>query len=585
MRRALLTLPAILVSVAFASAAQAPPPAASGHLVHVDVFATDERGRSIDNLTTGDFELREEGASQTLDTVQFVRAERGDARVFAVFMDEYHVTPGANSDSARAALRDFVDREITPNDLLVVMKPLDSLFAIRFSTDRDAARQAIDSFEGRKGEYEPRNGYERNYIAGTPTRIESARIQVVCAAINALAVQMGGLTDHRKTLIVVSEGLGSPERRRGQEYLATRDTVIRSANRANVAIYPVDPRASGAFAGADGDALRQLATETDGEAIAGALDAGLRRAGTDAGMYYLLTYRTRQPDDGKFHEVAVRTTRTGIRLRARKGFVAASPDAALRAELLAHANDPKPPQPREPAPHVSALIRPWFGMSRSGVGKARVTFVWEPASRVPGDRSQMPVRLVLTALAADGSVLFEGSVAATGPAAVEQPGATPARAVFDAPAGRVKLRMSIQDAAARVLDVDVRDLAIRELKGDVAIGTPEVLRARNAREFRTLDDQAAVPVASREFSRTERLLIRFSAYGPPDAQPEISATLMSATGQAMRDLTVAPASAPGGENAVDLPLASLATGEYFVEVRATGPAGDARDRIRFRVTP
>src|SRR5206468_4803811 len=113
------------------------------------------------------------------------------------------------------------------------------------------------------------------------------------------------------------------------------------------------------------------------------------------------------------------------RLRARRGFVAASRDDALRATLLAHANDPKPATPPEPAPHVSPLIRPWFGVSRGTRGTSRVTFVWEPASRVPGDRGvrSSPARLVLTARAADGAVLFDGPVAATGPGVVNEPGA------------------------------------------------------------------------------------------------------------------------------------------------------------------
>jgi hypothetical protein len=173
-------------------------------------------------------------------------------------------------------------------------------------------------------------------------------------------------------------------------------------------------------------------------------------------------------------------------------------------------------------------------------------------------------------------------VAPTGPAAIDEPGITPARAVFDIKPGRLRLRMSIQDATSRVLDVDVRDLSIRDLKGDVAIATPAVLRARNAREFKTLDADAAVPVASREFSRTERLLIRFQAYGPAGATPALSAKLLSRMGHAMRDLTIAPAA--HGENAIDLPLAGLAAGEYMIELTATTPAGNAKDRIGFRVT-
>ena len=608
MRGALAVVLTTAISTGLTAQPPSPPPSASpGHLVHLDLIATDARGRVVDDLKPAEIELREEGTPQTLESVRFIgepgspdgtpapirsvederaAATSGDARLFAIFFDEYHVSAGASTDRAREALLRFVDRDLTPGDLVVVMKPLDSIFAIRLTRDRDAARQSIQTAAGRKGAYEARNPYERNFIAGTPVRIEGIRNQVAWSAINALAVHMGGLADIRKTLIVVSESIGGPDRRRGQEYLATRDTVVRSANRANVAIYTVDPSET-TDAATDADPLRTLAGETDGAAIAGDLDAGLHRASADSNRYYLLTYRSARPDDGRFHEIQARVTRPGIRLRARKGYVAPSPDDTLRATLLAHANDPKPAAPLEPAPHVSPLIRPWFGIARGPTGKARVTFVWEPAARVPGDRGVVknPARLVFTARAGDGTVLFDGPVAATGPATIDEPGATSARAVFDMPPGRLRLRMSIQDVTSRVLDTDIRDISIRELKGDVAIGTPEVLRARNAREFRTLETDSAVPVASREFSRTERLLIRFPAYAPEGDRPTVSARLLSRLGQPMRDLTVAAVPGDDGEHAIDLPLAGLAAGEYVVEVEAATSSGEAKDRVGFRVTP
>src|SRR5262249_55943308 len=154
---------------------------------------------------------------------------------------EYHVDAGENTDRVRHALLQFVDRELTPADLAVVLKPLDSLMTIRVTHDRQTIRQSIESFDGRRGDYAPRNAYERNYIAGTPARIEAARTQVALSAINALAVHIGSLTDRRKTLVVAAEGIGRVDRRRGQEYLPTLDTIIRSANKSNVAIYPLDP--------------------------------------------------------------------------------------------------------------------------------------------------------------------------------------------------------------------------------------------------------------------------------------------------------------------------------------------------------
>jgi VWFA-related protein len=557
-----------------------PEPQPPVHTVRFDAIVFDAKGRLVEDLKPADFDVREDGAPRPLDAAQFTRVR--NARLFAIFLDEYHVSRDAATDRVRETLTRFVDSTLGVDDLLVVMKPLDSLFAIEPGRDRDAARRAIASFEGRKGEYAPRNAIERNYIAGTPARIDAARTQVSLSAMNALAIRLGSAGDGRKTLIVVTEGIGRPERRRGQESLPTFDTVVRSATRSIVSVYPIDPRES---AGDDApvDALRALAADTNGQ-IASNLEAGLARVAADASAYYLLAYRASHPEDGRFHDVQVRVTRPGVTVRTRKGYWAPSPDDVLRAQLLARMNaPPPPPAPVEPPRHISPLIRPWFGLSRGDNGKTRVTIVWEPAGRVPGDRVRRsePSRIVVRALAPDGAVLFEGPVRPTGPAAREQPG-TPSRAVFDAPPGRVRLRMSVEDVAAQVLDSDVRDVAVPDFRRAVVIGTPAVLRARNAREFRLLDEDAAVPVASREFSRTERLLIRFPAYGPSGSSPSLSAKLLSRMGQAMRDLRIATSA--GGDNEIDLPLAGLAAGEYTIELTATSPAGEAKDRFGFRVT-
>ena len=333
-----------------------------GRLVTIDMTVTDARGRALTDLKQADFELREGATLLPLESVRLVRVAPGppsdppariqsaaderlaagqeQSRLFAIYLDEYHVASGTESNRVREALIRFVERDVSPDDLIVVLKPLDSLLTIRMTRDRDAVRRSIESFEGRKGDYEPRNGYEREFMAATPARIDAARGQVALSAINALAVHLGSLTDRRKTLIVVSDTVGRTDRRRGQEYLPTLDTIIRSANRSNVAVYPFDPRdiADGQSEGAD---LRRLADETDGRAIDADADAGLRRVSADSSAYYLVSFRTAHPDDGQFRELLARVKRAGAVVRARKGYWTASPDEALRTALIAKANAPK----------------------------------------------------------------------------------------------------------------------------------------------------------------------------------------------------------------------------------------------------
>jgi VWFA-related protein len=557
-------------------------PAAAGsqstaeQLVRIDVIPADARGRFLENLKPSDFSLSDDGVAQPLDAVQFIHASASDPRFVAIFLDEYHVSTHSTA-VVRESVARFIEQALQPQDLLVVMKPLDSLFTIKLTTDREAAFRAVSSFEGRSGDYEPRNSYERNFMAGGPARLEQARSQVALSAINALAIHLAGFADRRKTLIVVSEGLSPGERRRGLEYLPTADTIVRSAQQANVSIYAVNPEMSTG----DNDALRFLAAETMGRSSSQDLERSLRVAVDDASAYYLLTYRARRPDDGKFHDVRVEVKKSSVSVRARKGYFAPSPDAAFRAALLARLNEPKPAMPVEPAPHVSTLIRAWFGTARGVGSKTRVTLVWEPALRLTGDRHQRtPTRVMLTALAPDNSVLFEGPVYPSGPGQIDDSAAAPSRAVFEMLPGRLRLRMSIQDAAQQVLDSDVRSITIRDIGTGVAIASPEVLRGRSAHEFRALSSDLAVPVASREFSRTERLLIRFTTYGPTDVPLTVSARLLSRMGT-MRALDVSSSS---GRYEIDLSLAGLATGEYIVELSATSPAGGAKDVVDFRVT-
>lgn len=600
----------IVSSCALGAHGQDPPDAQPGasHSVVVDVIATDSRGRIVENLQQADFEIREEGTPQPVEDVRLVKRQQADgspvveigseaderaegsrdgARLFAIFLDEFHVG-GSDSARVRNAITRFVDDNVGPSDLVVVMRPLDSILAIRLTRDRDRIREAIAAFKGRKGDYAPRGDYEQNYIAGTPERMEQLRTQVTISALNALANHLGSLNKKsRKTLIVVSEGLPRVDRRRGLESLPTIDSVIRSANRSNVSIYAVDPReaSSTAPAAEDGEVLRGLSAATDGQWIGNAADLALamRRIAADASAYYLIVFRSEHARDGKLHELTVAVRRPGITVRARKGYWAERPAEELRASLLR----PRPPTPLEPPRHISPLIRPWFGASRGTDGKTRILFVWEPAARVPGDRAKQiyASRVVLKVLAADGASLFEGSVLPTGPLRPDPLDEEQARAIFEAPPGPLRLRMSIEDQATQVLDTDVREISVRDLTAPVVLGTPEVLRARTARDFRALeDDSDAVPVAAREFSRTERLLIRFPAYAPDDSSLVVTARLLNRSGQTMRDLVLTAKPGLPTRYQVDLPLASMAGGDFLIEFSARSAAGQVKDLLEFRIT-
>lgn len=619
--RALLAL-----ALAASAAGQAsPPPPPDPHLAHIDVTASDARG-VVPDLRAEEVEIVKNGAALAVETVRFITAELGadDAlppirsradeqaeaaregtRLFAIFLDEYHVSAGEGVERAREALVRFVAQDLGPRDLVVVVKPLDSLLNLRLTRDRDAVTRAIEAFDGRKGDYTPRTAFERDYVSGTAPRIAALRAQIATSALHAIAVHLGTLSVTRKAIVVVSEGFAAGPRTRRDGELPTVDAAIRAAGRSNAAFYAIDPGALASPPGADrandgpgGSAgeqseratLRRLAAETGGEAIftPAALAAGLKRVISESTAYYVIAFRRpldeAATDLGQFHRIQVRATRPGVRLDGPQGYWAPSFEDLMRARAAERAAAPRPPP--EAPPRRSPLIRPWFGLARGAEGRTRVSFVWEPVAAMPGAprRAQAPARITLKASQPDGTPVFEGTVRPATAFVGGASGGEPSQAVFEVPPGRLHVHMTIEGADTRPLDTDVREIVVGTLAGPVALGTAEVLRAQSARMYRALEaDPSAPPVAAREFSRAERLLIRVRAYAARGA-PEVSGRLRSTLGRAMRDLPVTRGS--GSDlHQIELPLAGLAAGEYTVELVARSGGGEAVQAVTFRVTP
>lgn len=572
--------------------------------VRISAIVTDATGRPIAGLQREDFELIDSGTALAIDTVEFRsggaspthaaapaaspldQPRAGESgRLLALFLDEYHVSAGENTLRAREALARFVDEQLRPDDLVAIMKPLDSVVSIRLTRNRDELRAAIERFTGCKGDYTPRSPFEANVISQAPAAAAAARAQVVMSALNALATHLGTQREGRKALLLVSEGF-SADGVRHRVRLPDTQSIVRAAHRFDVAIYAFNPAAAAAD-GADAGPVKVLQTvaeQTSGEAAlsAGELDAGLRRVTRDLDAYYALTFRPANGGDGRLHPIELRVKRKGARVRARSGYWTASIDELRRARL---ALTPPAPVFRPRPQKISPLVQPWIRMTRAPGGKTRVQFMWEPkAGSAAARRTQAAVgALVLTATAADGISVFNGRVS---PARGGIAAAAPTRAVLDAAPGTLALEMSIEDINDTVLDTDARTIIVPDFHGTrTMLGTPEVVRTRTAVEFRTAAaDPQAVPTATRVFSRSERLLIRVPGYGPRGADAVVTARLLNALGQPMRDLPAAPPAAIEGLAQFDLLLANLPAGEYRIELTARSGDADVREAFAIRVT-
>jgi VWFA-related protein len=647
---------------------QTPPPPATPapqqptfrtgvNFVRVDAIVTDKQGNPVADLKQTDFEVLEDGKPQTIESFRFVKvdgtapvetvspirtradeeraAANEDARIFVFFLDDYHVRLG-NSMAARKPLMEFVQNNLAPGDLVAVMYPLSPLDTVSLTRDHQSVIRAIERFEGRKFNYEPKNSTEQRYALYPAETVERIRRQVSLSALEGLAVKLGALREGRKAVIVVSEGftallppqlrdpvaampgLGNQARRNptaGQnstaeeraEFLGQIDVqqemqeVFNAANRSNTAFYTVDPRglATGEFDINENvglqrsneslrqtqDTLRVLADETDGRAIVNRNDFGraMKQIVADSSAYYLLGYNSTQaPQDGKFHEIKVRVKRSGTEVRARKGYW------ALTATETARANAPAPPPlPAGVGKALSSLsdpargrfVRTWVGTERGQNGKTRVTFVWEPIAAQPGVRRESATSVSLLAVSPEGETFFSGEV----PASSSDPTAPVRQTAFEVPPGRLQLRMGVNGANGSI-DTDDREVVVPDLTStDVTIATPRVYVARTARDFQQIrNDPNALPTPSREFRRTDRLVVRVTAYGPGDAAITMSARLLNKQGAKMADLPIA--AAQGQPGLIDLPLAALAPSEYLLELSATSEGHQpVKELIAFRL--
>jgi len=357
--------------------------------------------------------------------------------------------------------------------------------------------------------------------------------------------------------------------------------LMQAANRANVSFYPVGPGGfSAAYTPLSGRrrSLEMMAEITDGHAILlpGNMESGLRRIVDDLSSYYLLGYYSSAKPDGRYHRITVRVKRPGVNVRARAGYLAATP--------------------AEAASRVSSTVS-----SPDAAEAQLVTRALNPLAALGRER---PVRL-------------QGAVAWT-------PAGTPViRAVAEMPRGNARgddwskggqIDVTLRDASGAVVATERRSLEPGTLVADVALtpgagfepGTYSLqVRAKGVEVLSPAADavelriQAAplgsgvlflrrgpttgnreVATADARFRRAERLILQT----PASLGTDVSGRLLDRSGKPMN----IPVTAAIREDAdgsrwrrVEIALAPLAAGDYIIET--TG--GSERTMTGFRVVP
>jgi VWFA-related protein len=419
------------------STQQTPPPTfkAEVEYVEVDALVTDEQGQFVRDLTIDDFQISEDGRPQKISSFALVdipieqlqqplfatapiepdtqtNEEPFEGRVYVMIMDDLH-TDALRSQRVKLAAREFIEKHLGSNDLMAVLHTGGrSEAAQEFTSNKRLLLAAVDKFLGRKLESATLLRSERWFIGRdlgdnrSDDPYEQERRTHALSALNSLrqvSEWFGGIRGRRKTIIFLSEGIDYDiydvfSNTSASAILADTRDAIAAATRANVSIYPVDPRgltmlgdvdittggyadqeraepAAGCCTGEDPgapparppnlglrslrselqlsqDSLRTLAGETNGLAAVNSnqMSAAFERIVRDNSSYYVLAYyppSTRR--DGRFHRISVRVNRPGLTVRARRGYAAPRGNVRERTsvagtspEMLETLNNPLP---------------------------------------------------------------------------------------------------------------------------------------------------------------------------------------------------------------------------------------------------
>lgn len=560
--------------------------------VRVDVTVIDKKGNPVTDLAKDDFDVREDGAPQVVDTIKMVHATgeapdddvslpirspehaaveaaRDDIRVFVIFWDEYHIGQFIPAIRAREALMPFVQTAFGPTDLVALMDQLTPTDAIRFTRDRRELAEQVHKLQGRQGVYVPARSAVEEAQLYQMRDVERLRAQVTTSALESTIAFLGQIKEGRKAIIFVSQTIGRLGSGLADNY-TWLESAVRLANANNTTIYTFDPR------GLDmntrtSDLLQALAENTGGRQFSGNAPAvALRAVVRESSAFYLLGYRSeKNPTDGKFHKITVHVKRPGVEVKSRTGYYAPSAVEMDTARKKA-AESEAPPEVAKAlstlvdAPHLPAPGDLWAGATRGSSGLPRVTAVWTPRE---GEHAGS---VALRAATEDGRVLYEGPLSSD-------------PVSFDGVAGTIHLRRSLVDANGSVTDRQESTLVVPDFAtAPLSIATPALFRARTPIELRAIQRAATpTPFAGRQFDRTDRIIVRFEVYGAAAADATVTVALLSRQGAKLATMPVRKVET--GPYEIDLPIGSIARGEYVFEIGASHGADQAKTLLSFRV--
>src|SRR5579883_998645 len=264
----------------------------STQLVIEDVMLKDKSGNPIDNLTAKDFVVTEDGKPQDVKICAFQRLEENpaealttepdtktetiktekkdqpkavtateikperpgdpmykDKRLMVLFFD---MTSMPIQDQVRAqdAAKKFVQKQITPSDLVAIMTFNSDVQVVEdFTDDRDQLLKDIHNLTIGEGQgFDTSDSSDAASDSGAAYTADDSEFNIFNTdrQLSALetAVKMLGSLNEKKALVYFASGM----QRNGLDNQAQLTATINAALRANVSFYPIDARGLSASA-------------------------------------------------------------------------------------------------------------------------------------------------------------------------------------------------------------------------------------------------------------------------------------------------------------------------------------------------
>ncbi|MEO5761661.1 MAG: VWA domain-containing protein [Vicinamibacteria bacterium] len=297
----------LILACASQTSAQGPVFASRSELVVLSATAVDKKGRPVTDLKQQELRILEEGRPQPI--VNFAEGRDVPARILLLVDASGSMDNRLKISSARMAVIQVL-YALAPEDQ-VALAGFDNEYwgVVGWTTDKKKIESGFDSLK-----------------AFGSTALHDA--------LDHSARDLAAHGEGRRAIVVITDGQDTASK-------ATPDSVIARSRALDVPIYslsvvsPLDDPESNRYVGRErvsasdaGNALLQRYADLSGGAAFVVSDfAGLKKAAelvaTEIKHQYRLAY---EPPDGpaSFRQVQVKSTRKGIQIRTRSGYVPAS---------------------------------------------------------------------------------------------------------------------------------------------------------------------------------------------------------------------------------------------------------------------